>query len=122
MVFVRLEFISKDIQVLESDPVTKTKFYKDINIKGFRLLRNLKYTDIYCNSEECYSMWLYALKKLTIQTNFHDSFTVNEKIGRGSFAKVYLVTETSSGTFYACKAFNKGYLLSQRKGKDSRKN
>ena len=40
-------------------------------------------------------------------------------IGKGSFARVYLVEDTKSGIKYAVKAFSKEYLQSQIKGKES---
>lgn len=115
--FVRLEFISKSITSGDdgqNDGESKTQ-----QLKGFRLLRNLKYTDIYTDSEENYKQWTQALCQITIQTNFHETFKIVAKIGRGSFAKVYLVNQYSTNENYACKAFNKNYQLSQRKGKES---
>jgi len=38
-------------------------------------------------------------------------------IGKGSFARVYLVEEKEKKTRFAVKAFSKDYLLSQNKGK-----
>lgn len=40
-------------------------------------------------------------------------------IGKGSFARVYLVEDKETKLKYAVKAFSKEYLLSQSKGKES---
>lgn len=40
-------------------------------------------------------------------------------IGKGSFARVYLVEDKETKIKYAVKAFSKEYLLSQQKGKES---
>lgn len=40
-------------------------------------------------------------------------------IGKGSFARVYLVEDKETKLKFAVKAFSKEYLLSQQKGKES---
>ncbi len=40
-------------------------------------------------------------------------------IGKGSFARVYLVEDKETKAKFAVKAFSKEYLLSQSKGKES---
>ncbi len=40
-------------------------------------------------------------------------------IGKGSFARVYLVENKTSKEKFAVKAFSKDYLLDQKKGKES---
>ena len=40
-------------------------------------------------------------------------------IGKGSFARVYLVEDKETLEKFAVKAFSKEYLLSQAKGKES---
>ena len=40
-------------------------------------------------------------------------------IGKGSFARVYLVFNKETKERFAVKAFSKEYLLSQSKGKES---
>lgn len=40
-------------------------------------------------------------------------------IGKGSFARVYLVEDNKTRKRYAVKAFSKEYLLNQSKGKES---
>ena len=40
-------------------------------------------------------------------------------IGKGSFARVYLVEDKDTKERYAVKAFSKEYLLGQPKGKES---
>lgn len=40
-------------------------------------------------------------------------------IGKGSFAKVYLATKKENKLNYAIKAFNKEFMLTQHKGRES---
>ena len=51
--------------------------------------------------------------------SFHEEFLVTKMIGKGSFAKVYLATKKENNKQYAIKAFNKEYMSSQHKGKES---
>lgn len=46
-------------------------------------------------------------------------FNAIKMIGKGSFARVYLVEDKETKLKYAVKAFSKEYLLSQSKGKES---
>jgi len=51
--------------------------------------------------------WIKALKNVCIMTNFHDEYKATKMIGKGSFAKVYLVDAKTDGKKYAVKAFAK---------------
>lgn len=44
---------------------------------------------------------------------------MTKMIGKGSFAKVYLATKKENKLNYAIKAFNKEFMLTQHKGRES---
>jgi len=56
---------------------------------------------------------------MTFQTTFHKDFTVSKLIGKGSFAKVYVALKNETNVTYAVKAFNKDFISSSDKGKES---
>ena len=83
-------------------------------------MRNLKFCDLYVNSDSEYKVWKKHLANRLVQTDFHTKFGVIKMIGKGSFAKVYLVNnKEDNNNQQAVKAFSKEFLLSQNKGKES---
>ena len=85
----------------------------------FRFIRNMRYVDLFTDDENNYREWRSQLCKVFIQCDFHTKFNTVKMIGKGSFARVYLVENKETGQRFAVKAFSKEYLLSQPKGKDS---
>lgn len=86
---------------------------------NIRFIKNMKYCDFILNDEEKFKTWKRELSKVFIQSDFHIKFNAIKMIGKGSFARVYLVEDKESLKKYAVKAFSKEYLLSQSKGKES---
>lgn len=70
-------------------------------------------------TENKFETWKNELSKVFIQSDFHDKFNAIKMIGKGSFARVYLVENKKTNQKFAVKAFSKEYLLSQPKGKES---
>lgn len=85
----------------------------------FRFVRNMRYTDLYTDDESHFEEWRKHFCKVLIQCDFHTKFTTIKMIGKGSFARVYLVENKETKEKFAVKAFSKEYLLSQAKGKES---
>lgn len=85
----------------------------------FRFVRNMKYTDLFTADELHFKIWRSHLCRAFIQCDFHTKFNTIKMIGKGSFARVYLVENKETKEKFAVKAFSKEYLLSQPKGKDS---
>jgi len=77
------------------------------------------YTDLWAESETQFLEWRSYLCKAFLQCDFHQKFNTIKMIGKGSFARVYLVEEKGTKQRFAVKAFSKEYLLSQPKGKQS---
>ena len=104
--FVRVEYIE------EKDETTGPRFC-------IRFIKNLKYCDFIVHKRKKFEEWKTALSKVFIQSNFHIRFDAIKMIGKGSFARVYLVEDKVTREQFAVKAFSKEYLLSQSKGKES---
>lgn len=85
----------------------------------FRFIRNMRFTDLFTDSEEFFQAWRLNLSKIVLQCDFHSKFQTIKMIGKGSFARVYLVENKETKERFAVKAFSKEYLLSQSKGKES---
>ena len=90
------------------EPIFKIKFSK-----------NLKFAEIFTREKEVYLQWKQLLCPLTIQTNFYEKYNVIKKIGKGSFASVYMVERISDNKRFAVKAFCKSYVNSQDRGRES---
>jgi serine/threonine-protein kinase ULK2 len=82
-----------------------------------KFLKNLKFFNLYSKTQEERNKWQDVLARYCIQSDFHTKFTVSKIIGKGSFAKVYLVENKAKNQQFAVKAFSKEYLLSQSNGR-----
>jgi len=85
----------------------------------FRFIRNMKYVDLFCDNDVNFNEWKEKLGRVFIQCDFHTKFNTIKMIGKGSFARVYLIENKKTKQQFAVKAFSKEYLLSQPKGKES---
>lgn len=90
----------------------------DINY-CIRFVRNMRYTDLWTTDESHFNDWRRNLNKVFVQCDFHTKYNTIKMIGKGSFARVYLVENKETKERLAVKAFSKEYLLSQPKGRDS---
>ena len=86
---------------------------------NIRFIKNMKYCDFILSDDKAFKEWKKYLSKVFIQSDFHLKFNAIKMIGKGSFARVYLVEDKETMLKYAVKAFSKEYLLSQTKGKES---
>ena len=91
----------------------------DSSIFTILLIRNMRYTKLFTLDNSHFSKWKTHLCKVFLQCDFHSKFNTLKMIGKGSFARVYLVQNKENGKKFAVKAFSKEYLLSQNKGKES---
>jgi serine/threonine protein kinase len=108
--------------VMETDWV-RVEFIVEENEKDkrfcVRFIKNMKYCDFWIVDEAEFKEWKKALSLVFIQSDFHVKFNAIKMIGKGSFARVYLVEDKETKEKFAVKAFSKEYLLSQSKGKES---
>jgi serine/threonine protein kinase len=99
--------------LIEKSPGSQSDHY------CFRFLRNMKYTDLFTEDEVHFQLWRSHMSKVFLQCDFHTKYNTIKMIGKGSFARVYLVENTETKARHAVKAFSKEYLLSQPKGKEA---
>lgn len=84
---------------------------------GVRFIKNMKYSDLWIKDEVLLKKWKKSLSQVCLQSDFHIKFNAIKMIGKGSFARVYLVEDKETKERFAVKAFSKDYLLCQNKGK-----
>ena len=58
---------------------------------GIRFIKNMKFCDLFARDERQWKDWKIALAPVMVQGDFHSKFGVVKMVGKGSFAKVYLV-------------------------------
>jgi len=82
---------------------------------GFSLSRNDITFEFYSTQKQVAEDWIEVLKEICVLSTFHDDYKALKMIGRGSFAKVYLVESKATGKMYAVKAFTKeGIIISNK--------
>lgn len=101
------------------DYMPNIKSTPNASYHGFRFIRNMQYVDLYCDDDLNFNEWKEQLCKVFLQCDFHTKFNTIKMIGKGSFARVYLIENKRTKKQFAVKAFSKEYLLSQPKGKES---
>lgn len=62
-------------------------------------------------------LWEKVLRKRLNQKGFHQIFKPLKKIGKGSFATVFLVEKLATKEMFACKAFSKEAAYNEENGK-----
>jgi hypothetical protein len=70
-----------------------------------RFVRNMRYTDLWSTDETHWRDWRRQLNKVFLQCDFHTKFNTIKMIGKGSFARVYLVENKETKERMAVKAF-----------------
>jgi len=82
---------------------------------GFSVTKNESTFEFYSNEKQVIEDWVEVLKEICVLSTFHDDYKALKMIGRGSFAKVYLVESKATGKMYAVKAFTKeGIIISNK--------
>lgn len=84
---------------------------------GIKFVRNLKFFNLFAKKSEVKEQWQLKMAPYLIQSDFHNKFGVLKIVGKGSFAKVYLVEDNNTKKQFAVKAFSKEYLNSQSNGR-----
>jgi len=74
---------------------------------GFAIVMNKEAFELLFADEKMCEKWNEALKSVCILTNFCDEYKKIKVIGKGTFAKVFLIKSRKNGKFYAAKAFSK---------------
>jgi calcium/calmodulin-dependent protein kinase I len=106
-----MEILRVRIEYFQNEGVSNHEF-------GIKFIKNLRFFNIYASNLEKRNEWRTAFSKHFIQSDFHTKFKVLKVIGKGGFAKVYLVEENEKPlNQFAVKAFSKDFILSQSTGR-----
>ena len=87
----------------------------DINKKnnfGLKFIKKRAYEELYTESEEVINVWYETLKKYCILTKFRLYYETIKVIGKGNFAKVFLVERKVDKKQFAVKVFSKNTIMS----------
>lgn len=102
---------------------TKQKDGKKIDkLIGFKFMKHLQKSIefSFCQNTEDAAIAFQVIMTSKINTfGFHEMYKASKKIGKGSFASVYLVTKKTTEEEFAVKAFSKETLYAQPRGKES---
>lgn len=82
---------------------------------GFSVSKNGTNYEFFSSDKGVIDSWINALKGVCVLLTFHDDYKALKMIGRGSFAKVYLVESKANSKMYAVKAFTKESLIISNK-------
>jgi len=84
---------------------------------GIRLIQNAQFCEIYARAQDVQEKWVTALSKFCVLTNYSSCFVNIKAIGKGSFARVFLVKRKSDNAELAVKTFDKNLLNSVDKAR-----
>ena len=82
---------------------------------GFSLTKNGNTYEFTTKDENVNRKWTNELKGICVLTTFHEEYKAIKMIGKGSFAKVYLVESKTNGKNFAVKAFTKESIIISNK-------
>lgn len=85
------------------------------SVHGFSLTKNGNVYEFTSKDEAVIKRWIDELKIICVLTTFHEEYKAIKMIGRGSFAKVYLVESKTNGKSFAVKAFTKESIIISNK-------
>jgi len=82
---------------------------------SFSVSRNGNTYKFFSADKKTIENWATALRQVCVLTNFHEEYKALKMIGKGSFAKVYLVESKITKKHFAVKAFTKeGAIISNK--------
>mmetsp|Transcript_54742 Transcript_54742/g.62927 ORF Transcript_54742/g.62927 Transcript_54742/m.62927 type:complete len:657 (-) Transcript_54742:48-2018(-) len=82
---------------------------------GFSLTKNGITYEFTTKDESVSKKWCNELKSICVLSTFHDDYKAIKMIGKGSFAKVYLVESKTTLKQFAVKAFTKESVILSNK-------
>lgn len=92
--------------------LTKGTIINGIEHFGIKFIKKKTYEELFCPNENIIREWFEYLKKYCIMTKFRCYFKTKKVIGKGNFAKVFLVERFSDNKEFAVKVFNKKIIMS----------
>lgn len=75
--------------------------------KKLRLIKNKKYEELWSDDEEVLARWYTALSSSCVYSNFRNDFDIMTLLGKGNFAKVYLIEDKDTHKHFSAKIFDK---------------
>ena len=75
--------------------------------KRLRLIKNKKYEELWSDDEKALTHWYEQLGRYCVYSNFRSDFDVLTLLGKGNFAKVYLVENKVTKNQFSAKIFDK---------------
>jgi len=78
---------------------------------GIKFIKKKTYEELFTKDEEVITRWYEYLKRYCIQTKFRMYFKSIKVLGKGNFAKVFLVQRKTDNKPFACKVFNKSEIF-----------
>lgn len=75
--------------------------------KKLRLIKNKKYEELWSDDEPTLRKWYEILGKFCVYSNFRSDYDISTLLGKGNFAKVYLVENKETKQKFAAKIFDK---------------
>jgi hypothetical protein len=75
--------------------------------KKLRLIKNKKYEELWSDEEEVLNRWYHTLGRFCIYSSFRVDYDLVGVLGKGNFAKVYLVEERDTKKKFSAKIFDK---------------
>ena len=78
---------------------------------GIKFIKKQNYEELYHTDEKVINAWFEVLKSYCILTKFRCYFESIKVIGKGNFAKVFLVRRLSDSKEFAVKVFSKSVIM-----------
>jgi len=78
---------------------------------GLKFIKKRAYEELFTPNEAIVQEWFDYLKRYCILTKFRLFFETIKVIGKGNFAKVFLVERKTDGKQYAVKVFSKNVIM-----------
>lgn len=91
--------------------LTNNTMIKNVPHYGIKFIKKRAYEELLTPSEEVVSEWFEYLKRFCILTKFRLYFETIKVIGKGNFAKVFLVERKNDQKQYAVKVFQKSLIM-----------
>ena len=82
---------------------------------GFSLTKNGNTFEFTSKEDGIIKTWIEHLRGICVLVTFHEEYKAIKMIGKGSFAKVYLVESKITGKSFAVKAFTKESIIVSNK-------
>ena len=84
------------------------------NVHGIRFIKSKNYEEIFHQDIEVVMDWFALLKKYCVMSKFRELYKIQNMIGKGNFAKVYIATRIEDHRQFAVKIFDKKLIVQDK--------